>query len=227
MKRFDITFFFGPTPEYVVKDEVIAEMAASGITLAQLNHDTAVNKAALPIMAKYGIRADVGDPRISKIYWENDTAAADATVKEVVADYAAFVQDFAAAVGIALLEVGHIERALGVATGGGRFHLAYMEAFFLEIAIDFATGAGHMDDAARGTGTAVHGEGAGSAIAVVDEHGLVIHDADVAAVHAAAVGVIRLAEECFLLLIGGGAALGFVPHVVGPAQRVFDVEPAG
>lgn len=90
MKRFDITFFFGPTPEYVVKDKVIAEMAASGITLAQLNHDTAVNKAALPIMAKYGIRADVGDPRISKIYWENDTAAADATVKEVVADYAAF-----------------------------------------------------------------------------------------------------------------------------------------
>lgn len=33
MKRFDITFFFGPTPEYVVKDEVIAEMAASGILL--------------------------------------------------------------------------------------------------------------------------------------------------------------------------------------------------
>lgn len=90
MKRFDITYFFGPEPDYMVKDKVIAEMAASGITLAQLNHDTAVNKAALPIMAKYGLRADVGDPRIGKVYWENDTAAADAMVKEVVEDYTGF-----------------------------------------------------------------------------------------------------------------------------------------
>ena len=67
MKRFDITFFFGPDPKHVVMDEVIADMAASGITLAQLNHDTDVNRAALPVMAKYGIRADVGDPRITKL----------------------------------------------------------------------------------------------------------------------------------------------------------------
>lgn len=33
MKRFDITFFFGPDPKHVVMDEVIADMAASGILL--------------------------------------------------------------------------------------------------------------------------------------------------------------------------------------------------
>lgn len=90
MKRFDITFFFGPDPKHVVMDEVIADMAASGITLAQLNHDTDVNRAALPVMAKYGIRADVGDPRITKLYREDNAADADEVVRQVVADYAAF-----------------------------------------------------------------------------------------------------------------------------------------
>ena len=33
MKRFDITFFVGPTPEYVVKDEVITLPAGGGILL--------------------------------------------------------------------------------------------------------------------------------------------------------------------------------------------------
>ena len=90
MKRFDITFFFGPDPKNVVKDEVIADMADSGITLAQLNHDTDNNRAALPVMAKYGIRADVGDPRITKLYRENNVADADEIVRQVVADYAEF-----------------------------------------------------------------------------------------------------------------------------------------
>ncbi len=90
MKRFDITFFYGPHPEYVVQDSVIADMAASGITLAQLNQETAISKQALPIMQKYGLRADVGDPRIHKLYSENDFANVDAVVKQVVEDYAAF-----------------------------------------------------------------------------------------------------------------------------------------
>lgn len=41
-------------------------------------------------MKKYGIRADVGDPRISRLYHENDLLHADEIVRKVVEDYAAF-----------------------------------------------------------------------------------------------------------------------------------------
>lgn len=33
MKRFDITYFGGPPAEYIVKEEVIEDMARAGITL--------------------------------------------------------------------------------------------------------------------------------------------------------------------------------------------------
>ena len=36
MKRFEITYFFGPDDEYFTKEETVADMAASGITLAEV-----------------------------------------------------------------------------------------------------------------------------------------------------------------------------------------------
>lgn len=88
MKHFDITFFYGPTPEYIVKEECIADMAASGITLCQLYwHDTNIIKQALPLLAKYGLRANVCDPRILELYKQEKFEEVDRVVKEVVEDY--------------------------------------------------------------------------------------------------------------------------------------------
>ena len=91
MKQFDITFFYGPTSEYIVKEEIIADMAASGITLCQFFwNETEVIKTALPILKKYGLRATVHDCRIHEVYQQDKPEAADAVVKEVVEDYALY-----------------------------------------------------------------------------------------------------------------------------------------
>ncbi|MBQ8577376.1 MAG: hypothetical protein IJ449_05340 [Clostridia bacterium] len=88
MKQFDITYFHGPFSNFVVKDETVREIAASGMTLVPLHYGTETNKAALPLLRRYGLRAIVSDPRISRVYRDDDLAAADAMAKEVVADYA-------------------------------------------------------------------------------------------------------------------------------------------
>lgn len=91
MKQFDITFFYGPTEEYIVKEDVIADMAASGITLCQLYWlETDTIKKALPVLKKYGLRANVCDKRILELYKQENMEAVDRVVKEVVEDYAAF-----------------------------------------------------------------------------------------------------------------------------------------
>ncbi len=90
MKQFDITYFHGPFANYVVREDVIAEIAASGMTLVPLHYGTETNKQALPILRRFGLRAIVSDPRIHRIYGADDIAGADAMAKEVVADYAEF-----------------------------------------------------------------------------------------------------------------------------------------
>ncbi len=90
MQQFDITYFHGPFSDFVVREDVIADIAASGMTLVPLHYGTETNKKALPILRRFGLRAIVSDPRISRIYWEDDIAGADAMAKEVVADYAEF-----------------------------------------------------------------------------------------------------------------------------------------
>jgi len=90
MKTFDITYFHGPFSSYITKPEVIADIAASGITLVPLGSDTETNKKALRLLDSYGLRAVVHDSRISRLYHENNLAAADETVREVAADYAGF-----------------------------------------------------------------------------------------------------------------------------------------
>lgn len=90
MKQFDITYFHGPFANFVVQEDVIAEIAASGMTLMPLHYGTQTNKQALPILRRFGLRAIVSDPRIHRIYGADDIAGADAMAKEVVADYAEF-----------------------------------------------------------------------------------------------------------------------------------------
>ena len=48
MKRFEITYFYGPHDEYFVKEETVADMAASGITLAETKCSPEATKKVLP-----------------------------------------------------------------------------------------------------------------------------------------------------------------------------------
>ena len=67
MKQFDITYFHGPFSDFVVREDVIADIAASGMTLVPLHYGTQTNKQALPILRRFGLRAIVSDPRIHRI----------------------------------------------------------------------------------------------------------------------------------------------------------------
>ena len=87
MKQFDITFFDGPFAEYIVKDDVVADIAASGITLVPLTYNTAVNKEALLVLRRFGLRAIVRDERITELFNTDNVSGADVVVKDVVADY--------------------------------------------------------------------------------------------------------------------------------------------
>ena len=90
MNTFDITYFHGPFREFITKPEVIADIAASGITLVPLGSDTETNKTALKLLRRYGLRGEVHDPRIGKLYYEGNLAAVDETVREIAEDYAEF-----------------------------------------------------------------------------------------------------------------------------------------
>ena len=87
MNRFDITYFHGPFREFITKPEVIADIAASGITLVPLGSDTETNKTALKLLRRYGLHGEVHDPRIGKLYYDGNLAAVDEVVREIVADY--------------------------------------------------------------------------------------------------------------------------------------------
>ncbi len=90
MKNFEITYFHGPFADYIIREDVIADIAKSGMTLMPLHYGPETNKAALPLLHRYGLKAIVSDPRISAVYRTDDLAGADAAVKAVVADYAAY-----------------------------------------------------------------------------------------------------------------------------------------
>lgn len=91
MKQFDITYFYGPPSEYIVKEECVADIAASGMTLCQLFQNTAeANKQALPLLKKYGMKANIFETRVTELIRSKDISAVDAIVKEVVEDYSGF-----------------------------------------------------------------------------------------------------------------------------------------
>lgn len=87
MKKFDITYFHGPTQNYVTNEKTISEIAESGMTLMPLHYSTETNKKVLPILRRFGMNAIVSDPRVSHIYNTDNMAGADAAIKEVVNDY--------------------------------------------------------------------------------------------------------------------------------------------
>ena len=52
MKQFDITYYHGPFVNYIVREDVIAEIASSGMTLMPLHYETEINKQVLPILRR-------------------------------------------------------------------------------------------------------------------------------------------------------------------------------
>lgn len=90
MKSFEITYFHGPFAEYIVRDDVVKNIAASGMTLVPLHYDVKTNLAALPLLRRYGLKALVGDSRIYGVYGGNRIEDADQTVREIVSAYADF-----------------------------------------------------------------------------------------------------------------------------------------
>lgn len=90
MKNFEITYFHGPFADYIIRPDVVENIAKSGMTLVPLHYGSDVNKKALPLLAANGLKALVGDPRIYKLYHADNIDGADAVVKEIVEDYAEF-----------------------------------------------------------------------------------------------------------------------------------------
>lgn len=89
MERFDITYFEGPGADYIIREEVVADIAASGMTLCQLwfTYDVETNIRALQLLEKYHMKATVYEKRITELYHEGDADKIDAVVKTVTGDY--------------------------------------------------------------------------------------------------------------------------------------------
>ena len=89
MNRFDMTYFYGPPAEQVVRPEVLGDILASGMTLLPLFADTKTNRETLRLLAELdgNARANVFDPRFRELYLSEDAAAVDGVVKVVVEDY--------------------------------------------------------------------------------------------------------------------------------------------
>ena len=89
MNRFDMTYFYGPPAEQVVRPEVLGDIIASGMTLLPLFADTKTNRETLRLLAELdgNARANVFDPRFRELYLSEDAAAVDGVVKAVVEDY--------------------------------------------------------------------------------------------------------------------------------------------
>ena len=90
MKQFDITYFYGPNAECIVKEEVVADITAAGITLCQISYDTETNKQALRLLKKYGLRASVVENRLTEAARNGKTEIIDEVVRTIVEDYKEF-----------------------------------------------------------------------------------------------------------------------------------------
>lgn len=93
MKQFDITYYYGPSSEYVIEhEECVADIAAAGITLCQLRGKTTeANRKAIPVFKKYGLRVSIyEEDRITQLIRSSDFEQIDEVIQEVVADYAEF-----------------------------------------------------------------------------------------------------------------------------------------
>ena len=89
MKRFEITFFYGPRPDRYNDASTFTMMAESGITLAQMQGSPEEIKTALKGCAAAGVRVNVSDWRVWRAL-EVDEAECDRIVAEICADYAGY-----------------------------------------------------------------------------------------------------------------------------------------
>ena len=86
----DITYFYGPPDDCIVREEVIRAIAEAGFTLIPLEAaNPEVNKAALRLCGRYGLKALVRDGRIER-FLRRPEERPEAAVAAMVADYAAF-----------------------------------------------------------------------------------------------------------------------------------------
>lgn len=93
MKKFQITYFGGPSAEYITLPKTIAEIKASGIDMVPLGYGYGADiiKPALTELKKQGMTATVFDPRIRDLLRQTvDEEKVDAVVKSVVEDYCDF-----------------------------------------------------------------------------------------------------------------------------------------
>ena len=90
MNRFDITYFYGPTDDYIVKQEVIRDIADAGFTLIPVeSNDPWVNRKALALCREYGLKALVRDGRVEKMLY-TPGADVETLAQEAAREYQAY-----------------------------------------------------------------------------------------------------------------------------------------
>ena len=90
MDRFELTYFYGPEDDYIVKEETVEAIARAGFTLAPLDSpDPQVNKRALRLFQKHGLRAMVRDRRLSHLICTDDPEV-DRLLGDIIDDYREF-----------------------------------------------------------------------------------------------------------------------------------------
>ncbi|MBE6598651.1 MAG: hypothetical protein E7638_04340 [Ruminococcaceae bacterium] len=99
MKRFEITYFYGPHNEQLIDESFYEKIADAGFTSIPLEYgNTELNKKALPILKKYGLTCSaLSDSRIDAVIGYDRTFSPDTpqeevdrVISEVVADYAEY-----------------------------------------------------------------------------------------------------------------------------------------
>ena len=88
-KQFDLTYYYGPGEGLCDREDVFSDMAAAGITLAQIRNGADNNKRALVHCAKYGIRANVSDKRLDAAILATPEEC-DRLVREVCEEYLSY-----------------------------------------------------------------------------------------------------------------------------------------
>ncbi len=86
MRRFELTFFYGPRPERYNEADTFRKIAESGITLAQLGGSPEDCKLALIRCAEVGLRVNVCDRRVHAAM-AADAAECDRIVHELCEEY--------------------------------------------------------------------------------------------------------------------------------------------
>lgn len=124
MKRFELTFFYGPRPARYDDPATFRGIAESGMTLAQLGGSPEECKKALVHCAAVGLRVNVCDGRVHAAM-AADEAECDRIVREICEDY----RGYEALNGFDLIDEPHASRfnAIGRVVAAFRRHAPQWE----------------------------------------------------------------------------------------------------